>query len=168
MTMPGRYILDEHGEPQPCDDLLTWGRWMQTAERHLAYDKDEGPNALEIRISTVFLGLDHSWGDGPPALWETMVFGGVLDGEMDRYTSKADALRGHHAMCRRVRATLERSPAVDAVGLSVGKRGDLPAVDATPYHQHLDICTQCREQPFNQCDTGARLLREAVDASDRP
>jgi hypothetical protein len=36
---------------------------------------------------------------GPPVLWETFVFGGVLDGEMQRYTSKADALAGHQRMC---------------------------------------------------------------------
>jgi hypothetical protein len=36
-----------------------------------------------IGISTVFLGLDHRhFGDGPPLLFETMVFGGSRDGTM--------------------------------------------------------------------------------------
>jgi hypothetical protein len=56
----------------------------------------------------VFLGLDHSFRQGPPILWETMVFGGPLDGEMMRYTSRAEAFDGHQEMCRRVREALGR------------------------------------------------------------
>jgi len=105
MNRPYYYILDEHGEPQPCDDVIAWGTWFETAERHVAQDMDEGAGAERVRVSTVFLGLDHNWRDvGPPILWETLVFGGPLDGEMDRYSSLADAVRGHQAMCRRVRA----------------------------------------------------------------
>jgi len=104
---PRYYILDDDGDPVPCDDPLEWGRWFETSAeaRRIAHDKDEGPDAPPITVSTVFLGLDHNFSDhGPPVLWETLVFGGPLDGEMDRYTSKADALRGHQAMCLRVRA----------------------------------------------------------------
>lgn len=36
------------------------------------------------------------------------------------------------------------------------------------YHDHLDACTQCRDNPFGLCDTGKQLLRGATDASDRP
>lgn len=105
-----RYILDADGAPQICEDLLAWGEWMSSAARHVALDQDEGPDGLKIRISTVFLGLDHGFsvnGDHPPVLWETMVFGGLLDGEMQRYTSREAALRGHQAMCRRVAASIE-------------------------------------------------------------
>ena len=34
-------------------------------------------------------------GKGPPVLWESLVFGGVFDGHMNRYTSKLAALTGH-------------------------------------------------------------------------
>lgn len=109
-SRPLQYILDEHGEPQPCDDIVAWGRWFQTAERRVAQDFDEGDPAKQIRVSTVFLGLDHSYIDGgPPVLWETMVFGGALDGACDRYTSKDDALKGHQRMCERVIAAKEGS-----------------------------------------------------------
>jgi hypothetical protein len=54
------------------------------------------------KVSTVFLSLDHSWHGPPPVLWETMVFGGLLDGEQERYTSYRDAVRGHRRMCWRV------------------------------------------------------------------
>ncbi len=109
-----RYILDADGEPQPCEDLLTWARWYETADRRVAQDMDEGvPDDADpvtrIRVSTVFLALDHSFGFGAsPVLWETMVFGGVLDGETSRYTSKAAALVGHQRMCERVRKTIIR------------------------------------------------------------
>lgn len=37
-----------------------------------------------------------------------MVFGGLLDQETDRYTSKEAALAGHQAMCARVKASLTK------------------------------------------------------------
>lgn len=30
---------------------------------------------------------------------------------------------------------------------------------AADFHDHLDGCEQCREQPFNLCPTGDRLIR---------
>jgi predicted anti-sigma-YlaC factor YlaD len=39
---------------------------------------------------------------------------------------------------------------------------------SSAYYAHLDTCRQCREYPFDQCATGAALLRAAADASDRP
>jgi len=33
----------------------------------------------EVEVSTVFLGLDHAVWDGPPMLFETMIFGGPHD-----------------------------------------------------------------------------------------
>lgn len=92
MNALGQYILDEHGEPHPCEDLLAWGRWMQTADRSVAADEPL-PN---VRVSTIFLGLDHAFRRGaPPVLWETMIFGGPHDGYQDRYTSRAEAEAGH-------------------------------------------------------------------------
>jgi hypothetical protein len=43
----------------------------------------------------VFLGTDHSFGDGPPLLWETMIFGGKHDEFQERYSNLADAKAGH-------------------------------------------------------------------------
>jgi hypothetical protein len=36
------------------------------------------------------------------------------------------------------------------------------------FHQHLDACRQCRNNPLDLCTIGASLLRAAVDVSDRP
>jgi hypothetical protein len=57
-------------------------------------------------ISTVWLGLDHQYGDGPPIIFETMVFsadswnngGGLHEEDMRRYSTEADALEGHAEM----------------------------------------------------------------------
>jgi hypothetical protein len=48
-----------------------------------------------VEISTVFLGLDHNFGQGPPLLFESMVFGGEDDGEMVRYSTWEEAETGH-------------------------------------------------------------------------
>lgn len=45
-------------------------------------------------VSTVFLGLDHSF-DGSKILFETMVFGGPLHQEMERYRTWEEAEAGH-------------------------------------------------------------------------
>jgi len=99
------YILDDEWNPVPCNDVVVWGRWFETADRVVACDVDEREESpyKGQRISTVFIGLDHRFGrSGPPILWETLVFGGPLDGEMDRYTSLDEARKGHHRMCQRV------------------------------------------------------------------
>ena len=86
-----QYILNEAGKPVEAPDLLTWGRWMEndSARRVVCTEFDGG------YVSTVFLGLDHGYTNGPPVLWETMIFGGPNDGYQDRYTSREDAERGH-------------------------------------------------------------------------
>lgn len=83
----GWYRLDENRNPVPCD----------VAE--LPSNKDrivKQEYVGEFWVSTVFLGLDHSFGEGPPLLWETMVFAGDFHEQyMDRYSSEKDALEGH-------------------------------------------------------------------------
>jgi len=55
----------------------------------------DGPN--EVRISTVFLGLDHNHGPGAPILFETMLFwpGDESDEDMMRYHTLEEA-EGYH------------------------------------------------------------------------
>ena len=35
-------------------------------------------------------------------------------------------------------------------------------VEENIFHKHLDVCKQCREQPFNLCKIGAGLIVEAA------
>jgi hypothetical protein len=53
-----------------------------------------------VDVSTVFLVFDHGF-EGPPVLWETMVFGGPDDGWQQRYRSRAAARTGHAAVLAR-------------------------------------------------------------------
>ena len=85
------YILNEQGEPVPCD-VLTFGRWFEghPAARVIAHDEVD-----DVMVSTVFLGLDHSLGHGAPMMYETMIFGGPHDEYQDRYSTRAEAVAGH-------------------------------------------------------------------------
>jgi hypothetical protein len=95
------YILDAAGEPVEELDLMAWARWFERRDNgRIVKHQHIG----DVLVSTVFLGIDHNWlRTGPPVLWETMVFGGPLAGEMDRCPgSRADALAMHARMVRRV------------------------------------------------------------------
>lgn len=93
-----------------------WARWFEQASRDrsriIAHDKNErrSPEEPEILVSTVFLGLDHNFGDGPPHLWETMILGGPLDQYQERYSSREAALEGHARACERVRLLRRWTP----------------------------------------------------------
>lgn len=90
------YILDHRRQPLEVS-MAVWSEWMASAERHVALD-ERG----DVQVSTVFLGLDHNhWGSGPPILFETMVFGGPLDGQQQRYTTWRAAEHGHRAWVER-------------------------------------------------------------------
>ena len=93
--MHGYYKLVDR-VPVECD-LLEPGAWNIENRR---VDETEVDGA---RVSTVFLVLDHSFDEGVPVLFETMVFGGVLDMEQDRYCTWDEAVAGHAAMVKRVK-----------------------------------------------------------------
>ena len=56
----------------------------------------------DAEVSTVFLGLDHSFGGGKPVLFETMVFdrsisaGNNTDIDGIRYNTWEEAVKGHN------------------------------------------------------------------------
>jgi hypothetical protein len=97
MTLPGRYILVGH-RAVPCPWLMKWARWMESADRHVR-DSFQG----DVRVSTVFLGLDHNFREsGPPILFETMVFVGHDSVEQERYSTWAEAEEGHERWVAKV------------------------------------------------------------------
>lgn len=53
-----------------------------------------------FQVSTVWLGLDHSYDGGPPLIFESMVFGHrhPLDQVQRRYSTEAEALAGHKTL----------------------------------------------------------------------
>ena len=99
--MSDKYILVGQ-TPVLEPDLLTWGRWFETADRVLACT-EVGANV----VSTVFLGLDHGWG-GSPILFETMVFtdGRGVDDLTRRCSTWLEAEKQHAEIVEEVRAKL--------------------------------------------------------------
>lgn len=83
------------GERISLSEFAELGRGI--ANKRLAADHVGG-----FWISTVWLGLDHSWSGGPPLIFETMAFPSDGDGPSsydevycDRYSTEAEALAGH-------------------------------------------------------------------------
>lgn len=90
------YRLDGH-EPVPCS-VTEWGTAFENmSARRVALT--ELPHG--VVVSTVFLGLDHSFAEeGSPILFETCVFG--LDGSdvMERCSTWAQAEAQHERIVR--------------------------------------------------------------------
>ena len=85
------YILDENNKPIRST-IVDCGKWLEENPERKAVKQE---HIDDVFISTVFLGLDHSWNSDTLVLWETMIFGGEHDQYMDRYSSYEDALEGH-------------------------------------------------------------------------
>lgn len=94
---PKYYILKDK-EPVPAE-MLEWAAFFEDIDQRMIARDDLG----EVLISTVFLGLDHSYSDeGPPLLFETMVFN-TKKGEEDmyRYSSWDEAVAMHNKLVER-------------------------------------------------------------------
>lgn len=64
------YRLDENNNPRICN-IYQWSEFMNNPRRIVAVDHFEDS---EVRISTVFLGIDHGFFETEPVLFETMIF----------------------------------------------------------------------------------------------
>lgn len=103
MLEPRFYRL-EGTTPVLCKDLLEWGRALRATDHHVAFDM-----IGDVEVSTIFLGMDHRHlGEGPPILFETMVFGGARDGDQRRYCTWDEAEAGHAAKVAEVRRSMLR------------------------------------------------------------
>jgi hypothetical protein len=91
----GSYILDGK-KPVKEPDILKWALSFEIGSRRVALTE-----GYKKRVSTVFLGLDHSFGFGPPLLFETMLFGKGqwVDEYCERYSTWQEAEDGHRRAC---------------------------------------------------------------------
>lgn len=103
----GKFILDEDGNPKEEKNLYVWGKWFEENQerKRVAFD-DVG----DLAVSTVFLGLDYTFGfgDEKPALFETMVFKNPgfdsQDEYTERYATKEEALKGHKEIVEKIKS----------------------------------------------------------------
>jgi len=87
--------FDPDGQP------ITRDQWADLYTRPRTIARTSSPRGT---VSTIYMGLDMGIGRGlPPLIYESMVFGGDLDGYVDRYPTRAMALAGHRAIVRGVR-----------------------------------------------------------------
>lgn len=95
------YLLDKNKEPYKVS-IEEYLEKLLEIDKHVAYDVVEDEKGNEVRISTVFLAMDHGWGvrsnnrNYKPVLWETMIFGGEHNDYQKRYSSHKSALIGHN------------------------------------------------------------------------
>jgi len=95
------YMRDGEDEIVETDNVIERGEWFENAERHVWITSMHWWDQACVKVSTVFLWLDHSFGEWPPLLFETMVFGDPeYDGDMRRYATAQEARIWHTQACR--------------------------------------------------------------------
>lgn len=87
---------DMDGQPL---DTLEWARLFELRGDGTGWWIIGQEERGDVKVSTVWIGLDHSFGFGPPLIFESMVFGGDFDGEMARYSTREEAMAGHQRLC---------------------------------------------------------------------
>lgn len=122
MSWADSLYYDKQGNPISVEEFsrLKFGGDMEYGRIGLT---QVGP----YTISTVWLGIDHAFGEGPPVLFETMVFAtdaweadrsvSVEEGrpplhefDCQRYCTEEEAQIGHEEMVLLVRATVPEIP----------------------------------------------------------
>jgi len=81
--------------------LMVWAAWFEDTDHIVAKTGIDD----ETKVSTIFLGIDHrfGFGDGPPLLFETMIFGGESNGNTWRYSTRKEAEAGHKKIVESLR-----------------------------------------------------------------
>ena len=88
------YIL-KNKKPIPCKTVQEWALLFKNDMRRVAFD-----TINDSDVSTVFLGIDHSWKTETPLLFETMIFGGKHDQYQTRCSTWEEALIQHKEACQ--------------------------------------------------------------------
>ncbi len=81
------FLYDWEGNP------ITTSQWARlfNDERHVGEDDIGG-----VTVSTVWMGIDYAvFFEGPPLIFETMIFGGPYDQWQWRYSTVEEAREGH-------------------------------------------------------------------------
>lgn len=137
------WVLGEGHELVATDDVVAWGKMLESSDRIVAKTHVD-----DAEVSTVFLGLDHSFGGSVPLLFETMVFGGPLDQECERYATWVEAEAGHASMVARCK---------DA-GAAIEQPDDRPLDSRARLLKKLEECRQSGDREIAHCEADDALL----------
>ena len=85
------------------DDVMTWAVGFEGEDKRVAET-----TVGEYWVSTVFIGLDFGIGEGPPLIFETMIFQAEGEGSaysfQARYSTEGEAEAGHALVVAQVEA----------------------------------------------------------------
>lgn len=94
------YYIMQNMRPRRAQ-FFEYAAWYETHDRTI-----DRTRIGDVSVSTVFRGIDHGDGYGPPLIFETRVSGHALDGETRWYATLGEAKQGHHDVVAAVRASL--------------------------------------------------------------
>ena len=116
-TFGGDRYYDREGRPI---GMMRWSELLGD-EDYKILQQDVFVMAQEpVKVSTVWLGLNHNWTGGAPLIFETMIFGGTHDLMCWRASNEQDALEAHR----------------EAVTLLQLELGVLDEPDDVQHHEH--------------------------------
>lgn len=80
-------------------DMMEWGKLLENKGYKIVKQKTLSDGK---RVSTIWLGLDHSFDGGKPLIFETMLLSkGDDNGDMERYSTEEEAIKGHKKMVKK-------------------------------------------------------------------
>lgn len=102
------YVLLSNHQVARVGSLMAWAEWCaEHDDERIVKQTFQGD---DLWVSTVFLGLDHNWGDGPPLLFETMCFRNDSGEECVRSSTWEEAVAKHDDMVRQVYVAAHITP----------------------------------------------------------
>lgn len=87
---------DKQGQPIGRE---RWGELLKDLGYRVIARTELGNEAF---LSTVWLGIDHAFGSGPPVIFESLDF--PAQEHMQRYCTEEEARAGHEALAAQLRA----------------------------------------------------------------
>lgn len=96
MIIDDLWILDEDRHPRRARSLAEWGEFFGSGVDHRRVART---GEKDLFVSTVFLGIDHGFGRGPPILFETIIFRNGQPDDTWRCSDWDTALIQHKKAC---------------------------------------------------------------------
>ena len=104
MSLVDWYILDENNNPIKVDFYLEGALWKErNLDRSVVKQESFSVKGKEVKVSTIFHGIDQNKEDGPPLLFETKIIGGEEDQFKSQASTWDEAINMHELASARVK-----------------------------------------------------------------